>query len=289
MESTTQESKRVKKHHHNHHHHPHGKQSYHKNPSAQEADNVSTTSDNPFMPMFHSFRDELDEHHDRRERVIKTSRDITALSKKMIFTLQRIRQLEGEFPPFIAQDVATKRNQITHLFESLKPDFEAPINQLRYQRNISGGIQEYLEAVSFEHYLKIYELMSPTDAQAQLPSFIPLQLQDYFGGVMDLAGEMMRLSVTLVATVPRGQQPRIVNDMRDMRRFYESIDPRGAGGVLGKEWSKKMDVMKQSVEKVESAVYSMIVRGQERPAGWIPLHESGGGGARRGGDDDEDS
>ena len=37
----------------------------------------------PFMPMFEAFRDELDEHHDRRERVIKAGRDITALSKKM--------------------------------------------------------------------------------------------------------------------------------------------------------------------------------------------------------------
>ena len=37
----------------------------------------------PFMSMFESFRSELDEHHDRRERIIKASRDITAASKKM--------------------------------------------------------------------------------------------------------------------------------------------------------------------------------------------------------------
>lgn len=37
----------------------------------------------PFMPMFEKFRNELDEHHDRRERIIKTSRDVTAASKKM--------------------------------------------------------------------------------------------------------------------------------------------------------------------------------------------------------------
>jgi len=37
----------------------------------------------PFMPMFEVFRDELDEHHDRRERIVKASRDITAASKKM--------------------------------------------------------------------------------------------------------------------------------------------------------------------------------------------------------------
>jgi hypothetical protein len=39
-----------------------------------------------FMPMFEFFRAELDKHHDRRERVIKGSRDITALSKKMLVT-----------------------------------------------------------------------------------------------------------------------------------------------------------------------------------------------------------
>lgn len=36
-----------------------------------------------FQDMFAGFRDELDEHHDRRERIIKASRDVTAQSKKM--------------------------------------------------------------------------------------------------------------------------------------------------------------------------------------------------------------
>lgn len=43
----------------------------------------SDSSSSPFMPMFEGFRDELDQHHDRRERIIKASRDITATSKKM--------------------------------------------------------------------------------------------------------------------------------------------------------------------------------------------------------------
>lgn len=37
----------------------------------------------PYTPMFEGFRKELDEHHDRRERIVKASRDITASSKKM--------------------------------------------------------------------------------------------------------------------------------------------------------------------------------------------------------------
>lgn len=53
-----------------------------KRPHDADAMNVPTPP-SPFMPMFEIFRNELDEHHDRRERIIKASRDITALSKKM--------------------------------------------------------------------------------------------------------------------------------------------------------------------------------------------------------------
>lgn len=42
-----------------------------------------TESTPNILSMFEGFRDALDQHHDRRERLIKISRDITALSKKM--------------------------------------------------------------------------------------------------------------------------------------------------------------------------------------------------------------
>jgi hypothetical protein len=49
----------------------------------QQNGDKDTESTSRFMPMFEVFRNELDEHHDRRERIIKASRDITAASKKM--------------------------------------------------------------------------------------------------------------------------------------------------------------------------------------------------------------
>lgn len=48
-----------------------------------DLEGMEAVNSSPLMPMFEAFRDELDEHHDRRERIIKASRDITALSKKM--------------------------------------------------------------------------------------------------------------------------------------------------------------------------------------------------------------
>jgi hypothetical protein len=61
---------------------------------AEMADEKPETSSSPFVAMFEGFRAELDEHHDRRERIIKASRDITASSKKMYRTMAEISLAE---------------------------------------------------------------------------------------------------------------------------------------------------------------------------------------------------
>jgi len=60
------------------------------------AEKEQKSSTSPFTPMFEFFRTELDQHHDRRERVIKGSRDITALSKKM-FVNSVMRSIDTDF------------------------------------------------------------------------------------------------------------------------------------------------------------------------------------------------
>jgi len=60
-------------------------------------------------------------------------------------------------------------------------------------------------------------------------------------------------------------------DMRELRMSFQALDTTSCGGTgLGKDVEKKMEVMKTCVEKVEAAVYGMIIRGRERPKGWIP-------------------
>ena len=39
---------------------------------------------NAYTSMFEGFKDDMDEHHNRRERIIKASRDLTATSKNML-------------------------------------------------------------------------------------------------------------------------------------------------------------------------------------------------------------
>ena len=54
-----------------------------KHPRSEDELAGHPTPVSPFITTFLTFRSELDEHQDRRERIIKASRDITALSKKM--------------------------------------------------------------------------------------------------------------------------------------------------------------------------------------------------------------
>lgn len=133
-----------------------------------------------------------------------------------------------------------------------------------------------MEAVSFQHYLETQRLVSYTDAQAKIPGGIMLTEDDYVLALFDLVGELMRFAITGMATngaLPRGgavkgeggggEERDIVGDLRGMRAGFEGLD--GAG----KRAEKKMEVMRTCVEKVEGAVYGMIVRGRERPKGWV--------------------
>ncbi|KAL8772877.1 MAG: hypothetical protein Q9203_007129 [Teloschistes exilis] len=230
----------------------------------------------PFMSMFEQFRNELDEHQDRRERIIKVSRDITALSKKIV------RQLGSPIPPPIAKEIKTRYDSIKDFFTSIAPDLQGS-NGWRYQKQISGGCQEYVEAISFQHYLETQTLITHQEAQGLIPGGIELTVDDYVLGLFDLTGELMRFGITSMAAnaaLPRGAATEgndegrdILVDLRSLRTNFESLDTSSSSSdwsYLKKDIEKKIEVMKQSVEKVENAVYGMIIRGRERPKGWVP-------------------
>lgn len=235
-------------------------------------------SNNPLMPMFLHFREELDEHHDRRERVIKASRDVTALSKKVIFTLQRARKLAAPLPANLEKEASQRLSEIQAALASIAPDLLG-INANRYHRNISGGLQELVEALAFYEYLTTGALLPySTASTSAVLGGIELTVSDYVLGIFDFVGEAMRFGITMVALSGGGggDAEKILLDMRRLREEFEGIYTlhHGGGSFIGKDVDRKMTVMKQCVEKVENAVYSVIVRGSEKPKGWVPEMES---------------
>jgi hypothetical protein len=197
----------------------------------------------------------------------------------------RIRQI-GPLPAGIEKEISTLHAKIQTSFQDIVPDLQK-LNVYRYSRNLSGGIQEFMEAVSFQHYIETGTLISYDEAKAKLPEGVLLSEEDFVGGLFDLGGEMMRFAITAMATNVRrfvrgdagngdtkmeegdekakGNDPLV--DMRDMRMYFEKLNFRSG---FDKERERKMQVLKESVEKVEMTVYGLVVRGSERPEGWMP-------------------
>ncbi len=88
----------------------------------------------------------------------------------------------------------------------------------------------------------------------------------------------MRFAITSMATLGSlpgsSSEPTILSDLRALRTHFETLNTTSSStasnSTLGKDVEKKMEVMKTCVEKVENAVYGMIIRGRERPKGWMP-------------------
>ena len=151
-------------------------------------------------------------------------------------------------------------------------------------------MQEFVEAVSFQHYLTTQRLITWEEAQRLVPEGVVLNEDDFLLGLYDLVGELMRFAITGMAMrgkLPGGasrsdemqsgeeiealggaQKRDVVQDLRELRIRFEGMDTRG--GTLGRDVEKKVEVMRTCVEKVENAAYGMIIRGRERPKGWIP-------------------
>ncbi|KAL1956067.1 hypothetical protein VTO42DRAFT_7662 [Malbranchea cinnamomea] len=262
-----------------------------------EVETSHQDSSDTIQSLFTTFRSELDEHHDRRERIIKASRDITALSKKIIFSLQRVRILKAPLPKHIAKENDDRFSQIKSLFSTIANDISTGPNSWRYHHQFSSGLQEYIEALSFQHYIEHQRLITHDEVVRSLPDGILVPITDYVLGLFDLTGELMRFAITnmtvkgfnprdkeapsvaqttdsasdekTLGQAPRTQRETIVDDLRILRALFERLNvPRHH--ELSRDLPGKMDTMQASVEKVERAAYGLLVRGRERPAGWMP-------------------
>jgi predicted translin family RNA/ssDNA-binding protein len=163
------------------------------------------------------------------------------------------------------------------------------LNAYRYSNNITGGNQELMEAMAFQYYLETQRLIPPEEARQKLATMssgddsVMLSEADYALGIFDMTGELMRFAITAMATggqianaaqhsdmdTDDTSKPRsVLSDLRELRSYLELLDVSGSS--LARDYGKKMGVMQESVEKVEKASYGQVVRGSERPKGWVP-------------------
>ncbi|KZW02062.1 Translin [Exidia glandulosa HHB12029] len=218
------------------------------------------------LTAFETFRDELDDQQEKRERLIKTSREVTATAKKIIFLLHRLVSAENADSQGLhanaIKPAKKKLGELNTLFAKMAPELKGE-EFWRHWRSVSPGLQEYIEALSFAHYLEFGTLASYHDVQAALTDadgvpYFNIPLSDYLLGISDLTGELMRYAIVAISRADGTLQARQVLDfVRGTYADLEKFSPHV------RELPRKQDVTSASLQKIEDAVYAVVVRGAE--------------------------
>lgn len=214
------------------------------------------------LRLFDTFRQDLDEHHDRRERLIKSSRDATNLSKKVIFLLHRLMTEDAPDSRKAARRGHEKLKEVQEIYKNMQGELESE-RFWRYQRQVSPGLQEYIEALAYAHYLEHEALISFEDVQRTISRedgspYFPLTTSDYLLGVSDLTGELMRLAISGISRRGgRNKAAEICAFVRDCKADFERLSP------YVRDLNKKQAVTAQSLQKIEDAAYTIAIRFSE--------------------------
>ncbi|CAO1615191.1 unnamed protein product [Jaminaea pallidilutea] len=289
---------------------------------------------------FDGYRGEIDAHNDRRERLIKASRDVTNLSKKLIFHLHRLPPpahlssadatlpvAAPANPSKMEKEAMQKRDEIVQLIKRVA--FEEGLTagssaSLRYERNFGSGVEEFIEAISFQHFLTHGTLVTLDEVQELFrikglegapetvqgpegnpveipPDFLfPVPTHRYLLGISDLTGELMRFATNALGGGSGGAKgPKAVPSdpgaivravLRLLRDIRESLEPFT---FLVADMRKKQAVTTQSLRKIEDLSYNISIRlsefgGDEKAIREMVRRalEGGSGGGPEPGDDE---
>lgn len=203
----------------------------------------------------------------------------------------RVRKLNQPIPANITKENEERLVEIKSMLSTIAED----VSGIRRYRYNLMCLEEFVEAVSFAHYLEHQLLITPQATQEWLGHVnIPFTAADYVYGIFDLTGEMMRFATTVTAltgAIPTG----FTGDKQEDAMEEDSKDDAAPRNILGdlqdvssmlqliqlndRNYRKKKDVMIEQVRKVERVGYGVTVRGNERPKGWMPdMSDDYGGG-----------
>lgn len=240
---------------------------------------ASANQSSPIIAAFKVFQQELDTKHDKYERLVKISRDITIESKRTIFLLHRVTSVPDAEE--ILNEADTKLDAVRQKIGLIADELRGE-DIYQFHKAFTPGIQEYVEAVSFQHFIRYRTLISleeinarlvfmrtektdpkaPTEAASLGAHILTFHVSpsDYLLGVADLTGELMRLCIS---SVGNGDIDTPFQLSQFLRQIHDGFSYIGNTGPY--EVSKKLHTLRQSLGKVEDACYTLRVRGSEIP------------------------
>jgi len=255
-------------------------------------------SSDPVQVMFSEISVYLDSRHDKKERIVKLSRDITIESKRIIFCLHRIRDERDPSREAILEEANTRLQEVReNLWRQVAKEVEKEDHH-QYLRAYSAGLQEWIEALSFYHFLRNNKIISYEEVSMQLvfeesnnvnaenetdtpadtitmsteepietsenqtePSFVTIPPSEFILGIADLTGELMRNAINALGAGNMEVCFTLLEILQCMAEGFGQIDKKDAP----RDFGQKLWTLKQSCKKVEAACYAISVRGSEIP------------------------
>lgn len=227
-------------------------------------------------PVIRQFRDyavELDDKHDRYERIFKINRDVAIESKRIIFLLHTIdRESKRDV---VLTAARTRLDGVARtLFRDIARELDGQ-DAYQFHRAYRAGIEEYVEALTFHEYLEnggcernwtdlerelTYHSAAEPAHVNKTTTRVLVTPTDYVLGMADLTGELMRRCINNLAV---GDIDGCYQTCNFVRHMYVAF--LGYTSAASNEINKKVFTLKQSLAKMEKTCYTIKVRGSEMP------------------------
>lgn len=229
---------------------------------------------------------------------MKLSRDITIESKRIIFLLHRIKGEDDLESVLLNAEIKfreIRKNYWYYVAKELRNE-----DPFQYLKAYTNGLQEYIEAVSFYNYICFKKIITWDEVQKDLtftqksesqtsddkneeeksvknadedqePNVVVVINEeikvlvpktDYILGIADLTGELMRQAINSVGVGDTDKCFELSEFLHEIHNGFLIISGSGYGS---RELNRKMQTLVESLKKVETACYTINVRGSEIP------------------------
>ena len=183
-----------------------------------------------------TLKSEIEAFDEKRESLIKDSRNVVKTSKLLIYSIHR-NELDK------AEELV---GQIKKELEELKKHTSAH-KELEFAPSLKIAVQEYVEALTFFYFIKEKRLATSKELGADAES--------YLLGVCDLTGELVRKAINSAIE----KDFKLSVDIKEFvsELYGEMLKFNFRNGQL----RKKFDSIKYDLKKLEDLVYDLKTKG----------------------------
>lgn len=224
---------------------------------------------NPVLQMFSQISKELDDKHDRYERIVKLSRDVTIEAKRIIFLLHTVDPQKNNKDKVLSEAEHRFIQICLMLFKKIAKELQGH-DQYQYLRAFTNGLQEFIEAWTFFNYIQGNDTIDDwtalqrhltyklSDEQPDESFNCMIPPNEYILGLGDQTGEVMRRCINSLGS---GDIDECFNATKFLKQIHAEF--LGVGQTGHREFWQKYNTLKQSVQKCENVCYNIKVRGGE--------------------------